>query len=328
MVSTAAGGGTDLFAEVEALVQEYRDEVLAPRLAAAGESCAAGRLAMQTVLALERQAGLLGGADPDGGIGDIPGLDDLMEVVGRVCLQEEYELCRDEHIVHRMIPVWLGIERQAQLLGSATEDSPSSLAAEALELVDRCLRFALEYESTVRYGDSEIGWEIGMTATVPIRLTGVLWDGPVLSGRGVMENVHLAAWSLCPVVVSRGGGEFEVVELGYEVAYRDSGDEVGHVTDITLRYASPLGSESWTVDCGGDLGPLVHPSQYWVTLLAARQSVGFSGYDTNDASFTESGWRMIGEEMFAVLERFYSSPRLQGGTTSDTVSFRLYHRPG
>ena len=65
--------------------QAYIEYVLKPRLAAAGTNCAAGRLAIQTLLGMERQAELLGttfdpGVDTSG----------LLLSVGKVCLQEEY----------------------------------------------------------------------------------------------------------------------------------------------------------------------------------------------------------------------------------------------
>ncbi len=49
--------------DFEDYFRQYEEQVVKPRVAAAGESCAAGRLALQTVLGLERQRQLLGYGD-------------------------------------------------------------------------------------------------------------------------------------------------------------------------------------------------------------------------------------------------------------------------
>lgn len=75
--------------------QQYDEQVIQPRHAAAGESCAAGRLAIQTALGYERQRQLLG-IEGDANVFD----SGLMDTVANICIQEEFELCRDEHIIH------------------------------------------------------------------------------------------------------------------------------------------------------------------------------------------------------------------------------------
>ncbi len=132
------------------MFDQYEKEVVEPRIAAAGESCAAGRLALQTVLGMERQKQLLGLSES--GMEQIIG---LMDTVSRVCVKEEYELCAQDHIIHRMIPVWLGLERQFQLLG-ATE-SKGSLEARKLagDLTKKCLNFELVFESQATFDAGE-----------------------------------------------------------------------------------------------------------------------------------------------------------------------------
>ena len=92
----------------------WKQYVLNPRLAAAGQNCAAGRLAIQTVLSMERLFQL-------GGVPFSSGVDwvDLLPKVAKVCVQEEYELCRDQHIIHRIIPVILGISQAKRAPGCA-----------------------------------------------------------------------------------------------------------------------------------------------------------------------------------------------------------------
>ena len=102
---------------IQDLVEAYQQEVIAPRVLAAQESCANARLALMTILGVQRQQQLLGTESMEMPAG-------LETLAGHICVQEEYELCRDEHIIHRIIPVMLAAERQRQLLG---EGDPGEL---------------------------------------------------------------------------------------------------------------------------------------------------------------------------------------------------------
>ena len=79
----AGESGPDMTA-MEYLFQLYRNHVIKPRVAAAGESCAAGRLAIETVLFYGRQRQLMG--LPEDSVTEAV---DLMPTMARVCLQEE-----------------------------------------------------------------------------------------------------------------------------------------------------------------------------------------------------------------------------------------------
>jgi hypothetical protein len=127
--------------ELAALWEEYERDVVQVRVAAAGESCAAGRLAVETVLGVARQKSLLGFAPESIGLPV-----DLIETMENVCLDEEWALCRDHHIIQRMIPLVLGMERQHQLLGA--EAFSSNTTMKALTYLYKCLQFELEVSST------------------------------------------------------------------------------------------------------------------------------------------------------------------------------------
>jgi hypothetical protein len=141
------------------LIATWKKDVLQPRLDAAGESCAAGRLAIQTLLDMSRLVELMG-IDTDLGVN----LTDLMPTVSRVCIKEEYELCRDQHIIHRMIPVLLGMARQDELLGlhddangaTGGQSSPlDQVEAEGWDLARKCLTFELQFESHATLGTGD-----------------------------------------------------------------------------------------------------------------------------------------------------------------------------
>jgi hypothetical protein len=86
LLGGSAANSNTLFSDLQPLLDQYQKEVVEPRIAAAGQSCAAGQLALQTVLGFERQKQLLGMAE-DGSLSKYTG---LIATVSRVCLQEEY----------------------------------------------------------------------------------------------------------------------------------------------------------------------------------------------------------------------------------------------
>jgi hypothetical protein len=177
------------FAELAA---EFDEHVLKPRIAQAGTSCAAGKLAFQTLLGFMRQNELLG----SGNVGEHT-IVELIPTVAEVCIREEYELCRDEHIITRAIPALLGYMRQMELLGLGMEvdgvriPPPWLLLAE--QNVRKCLKFELQFDSSVTYDDGA-GTTMSetVTARVPISyqasLVGVPEDGapPATTGLGAL----------------------------------------------------------------------------------------------------------------------------------------------
>lgn len=156
---------------IDELWAEYEAHVVKPRVAKAGESCAAGKLAIQTVLGMDRQRQLLG----DESSSEFQFLD-LLPTVTDVCLREEYELCRDDHIITRILPVYFGVLRQSQLLGLGTEVDgvaiPPTWVLTAEEYAKKCLSFELQFDSNVTYSDGSP--EISMNETVTARVTASL----------------------------------------------------------------------------------------------------------------------------------------------------------
>ena len=133
------------------LFKQYDEQVVKPRVAAARSSCAAGRLAIQTVLGVGRQRGLLGYPDDGGTQNALAG--SLMADASFACTKEEYELCRDNHIITRMLPYYLGVKRQAELLGIAGSETtlPPTWLQDAEGAVDKCLNFELQLDSRLDY---------------------------------------------------------------------------------------------------------------------------------------------------------------------------------
>lgn len=64
-------------------------------------------------------------------------------VVAAACNREEYELCRDNHIITRMLPYYLGVSRQAELLGIDATTLAPVWQQDTKAAVDKCLNFKL-----------------------------------------------------------------------------------------------------------------------------------------------------------------------------------------
>jgi hypothetical protein len=242
----------DLFAWLDKV---YYEEVLKPRLDAAGESCAAGRLALLTLLGYERQLQLLGVETSH--LSDAAA---LMFKVGEICLQEEYELCRDQHIIHRIIPVVLGMMRQSELLGI---DDAGAIEAKGNDLARKCLSFELELRSEI-VGDPPQGWyyESGMTSKVRLEFPDLRQllsqaldgEGDGIHGEAPLVNERFFARSNtdgCEVTgYSRGGSTLRISQLAWAVAFHDEDDEVGYVKDLSMVISPDPTTESFSGRCG------------------------------------------------------------------------------
>lgn len=308
----------ELALSVQALFDEYLEKVVAPRVAAAGESCAAGRLAVETVLGFERQRQLLGGSD-DAPSEYMENIEQLIETAGLVCLEEEYSLCAEDHIIHRIIPVWLGFERESQLFGGG-EFGESVLGKQARKYVDQCLRFELEFESTSSFGDSSFGYQSSVSASVPLQIEA---GGLDITGQGVLVNESFDAWAdYCTVSKGTGDGFINVSFLTYETGQKDGNDVLGYVKDMHMGYLSGGTGEHATFSCeNGDIVSGVFPGAWSVPFLMLHEHEMVT--DETQLRFDATGWKILGGELFA--ERSW---QYEGDGASESGSFKLYHRPG
>lgn len=149
------------------LIAEYEEHVLKPRLALVGESCKAAKLAIRTLLGVERQYQLLGietSLQND--------FVNLIPTVAEVCMREEYEICRDEHVITRVLPTLYGLMRQSQLLGLGMEIEGFTISPpwliEAEEYARKCLQFELQFDSNVAHADDS--GDLSMSETVTGRI--------------------------------------------------------------------------------------------------------------------------------------------------------------
>jgi hypothetical protein len=267
-------------------LERFTNEVIAPRMLAAGESCANARLALVTVMGVQRQQQLLGMESMETPAG-------LPRLAGHICMQEEYELCRDEHIIHRVLGVMLAAERQRQLQGI---DDPGELAF-AKDLARKCLTFELAFESSISI---RIGALIESDVESKVKLT-MDPDSFVISGKAPLKNTKIKLTAIgpnhgCVWKTERGGSTFTVSDLRWNVAYGPEDDPVsttvdpvGHVEDFVLTFKPGQTTEGGKVICP-KIGAQKLPVGDWTgTFLGAHagdlqwdDSLKMSGWEVND----------------------------------------------
>jgi hypothetical protein len=343
-------GSEDLGAFFDELMKQFEEQVVKPRVAAAGESCAAGRLALQTVLGLERQRQLLG-IDEEGTFNQQ--VADLMKTVAHVCVKEEYELCSEQHIIHRMIPIWLGLERQYQLLGVTEGGATTPELEEAKNLAVKCLTFELNFESDGNFDDGGGGgYESVVKAKVKLQLNP---DELKIKGQAPLVNDSFEfKVPDCNVSNNRGGSTFEGISLTYVADSHSPTDELGYVRDLKLAYWPGTTAESFTVKCPDEPPYTSPPSGLWSGLYLVLH---YPELDTQGASvsppipdysgmlsgggpgvpvfsmpqipagagYIAEDWEVTGGEYFAKKEWIKEQGDL-GLTEAGTL--KLYHRPG
>jgi hypothetical protein len=325
-------------ADAQKFIDEWFNKVVKPRVDSAAESCANGQLAVDSMLEWQRMKQLLGDQSP---LADVSG---VAETAGLVCAQEEYELCRDQHIVHRMVPVWILIDRRMQLLGSPT----SKAAAKAKELAVKCMTFELRLESTAIFDDPGGGYTSTVTSKVKL-----VFDPGSMSLKGTSALINTAFdfhISGCNVVSTRGGGTFDVDSVMIFPEERAKGaksNDPGKVADITVTYYPGVTSESATITCDGATIPFP-PSPLWTAVFivthfdeideagAAGGTISpidiFNGngpdltatYGPRGPGFVASNWEILGGQYFAKKEW---QMEMKGEGLLEVGTFKLYHNP-
>lgn len=304
--------------EYERAFREYEEQVVQPRVAGAGESCEAGRLAIETVLGHDRQSQLLGyrtGDEPN----QYPG---LYDTVARVCVIEAFEQCVEQHAWVDLWVLYDGIVAQSSLYSAGT-------LAEARDLTIKCITFklVLEFTATADYAGLAI-FESSVEAEVILRYnpgTGFIGGNGeyINTSIEVTENLEDTSIEMTP-----GGGTIvvltilPVIELGPLV---DGDYPDARIADLRLSYAVGPSGERGTVTnhycCGlnDEVGP--GPGAIW----------SLAYYDSHveelEPNWALEDWEMEYGSLYATRE-WDKVGAVSGIPTTEKGSFELYHEPG
>ncbi len=343
--------GKNLYELLLPFINRYVEQIVKPRLAAAGNSCANARLAIQTVVGFERQMQLLGVMDHN-----LLAFN-WMELFKHnvVCMKEEYELCRDNHIVTRIIPAFLGVLRQEALLGLGESALMSADRYECENYVRMCLQFTLEltsqaaltegtgadvytmHESMYLPPSAKASYAIN-TDENPSGLPHIDQTGALITGSFspfTVSGYQAQYQNVCASVTSStpGGGQFAMATLSFKAKTAPDGSpgdpatraQVGdffivpaiipntseHVVSMRSRDANGVCSGTPTISTVMDNWS----TRGFATWLGALPGSGADSY--------LSGWVIVGGTVMATKSVQWSS--VDGETFSGT--FTLRHAP-
>jgi hypothetical protein len=344
------GEGFNL-AALEDLRTQYVNEVLKPRLAAAGSSCAASRLAMQTLLGYERQNALLGlENDPRYPKPFNTMVMEMLEQGALVCMKEEYEICRDEHIITRILPVFLGIARQMALLGTdpAAPGAPAWLA-QAEDRVRQCLKFELQFDSNVQYSSSGMpthSMSERVESRVKVGYRMFFTEPPEGSPRPITDTQALILGDFAPLVAR----DYHVA-IGEDCASLNSSTAIGGRLGVGMMGFIPL--DTWTArpviaDFALSIAAEMNRSTFNYTqrhrdaqnncadpstsdVMENWSTQGYSligdHFTSPDAGLNITGWTVTSGSDILATKDFTLRKTENGNSTTVTTQMVLFHTP-
>lgn len=316
--------------DLQPFLDLYRDYVVEPRIAHASDSCAAGMVAIDTYNHFQKKLALLGIE---------PSVDtrwhEIVTTVATTCVDQEYTYCRDEHLVYRILPLYVAMVRS---LAQAGVDDEAVLEEMKAKVVG-CLSFRLDFTSdAVLEGDS--GWESSVESSVDLTFdpsaidaaTGK-WKPQFRPASGTLTNTSATAqqagWGECTATATPTDGEFFVFEMdilasGYDAQAVESGAQrIGQLDDIDLKFGSSVAGGSWEVTCPGyPVQPPETPGMWFVTFLGAHPGEVYQSATAGGLRFT--GWEPGAPGDPVIATRSWTAA---GDRVHDTGTFTLTHTP-
>lgn len=310
-----------------AYLAEYDAKVLRPRLAAAGQSCANGRLAMETLLRLAGQLQLLGVANTYQEQAFA-----LLVPTSTMCIDEEYKKCHDNHIVQDIIPAAFGMDRQAQLLGRDQGADWQAWQTHAEQQIDSCHRYTLQFDSTA--GNAKpgaTGWDFSehMYASVKLRLSApVLHDhsakivgSDTLTSVGYSISYHKYCWIAGGV--SQADSQLSVQDLGITPA------KDGSIADFKLVYfpTQNASTHAKTDNCATPSSTTTERLFTWSSVYYVDVLGNPLYFNSTDGPYVDQWTVNQGSSTLATKD---IAPTLNDGTLgySAPTHFTLLHTPG
>jgi hypothetical protein len=343
-----------VFVGFEPLRDQYWNEVLKPRLAAAGESCANGRLALQTLLGFERQHALLGSEFKGYPTDSVTVLADTLAVTAKVCMKEEYEICHDEHIITRIVPAFLGLARQAALLGFSSSEPgevPPVWLQQAEDYARRCLQFELRFDGSVSF--SSVGFPKrsmfeSVTSTVkisygmafveplpdspaPILDLGALLTGPLTPMIASGYSVNLNEDCVTLDTKTSKNGQLGVSLMGFTPG-EGSATERATVKDFGLSFAMVPNMSEYTFnqrtrDGAACVDP--HSSTNYESFSTTGGALFLQDFTDGDSGAYATGWTIVGNGDIMATKDISLKGYVSSGDDSinTTIHMILFHKP-
>lgn len=310
--------------QLRELFRQYEEQVVNPRLAAALESCDSGLTVLRFLMGYLRQIEILGGSETASFQTYSDGLVTLLNAVALQCLDEEYRMCVEEHIVHRMLYVWLALARDLDLIGG---EASQHVIDKAAELTESCMTFELEFTNTAEANmddGSGLIWSVDTgTVTFPVkfRTTGYPPKFQETTAPFVADSAEIdySGWKhagKCSATPVPWTGEAHFVDMRWNVTEVNLSNAIGEVDDLLVRVEMPTGQFRAVAQgtCEGHDWQLGFPAEYLYEMLHQGEE-------------SLEGWTILGGETFATLE-WDGTMEIPGAVIAETGTAVLRHIPG
>lgn len=307
----------------------YRDYVLEPRIAHATDSCAAGLVAATTYATFDRMRVLLGLAPQADGR-----MSEIVAATASTCMDQEYTYCTQEHLVHRILPLYVAMLRMIAIQGIGDD----ALVQQLRSKVEGCLAFRLDFESdAVLEGDS--GWESTVESTIDLTVDldatddrGV-WTPGIAPASGPLINTSVTAeqagWTGCSAVATPTDGELQVRSLrlladGFDAVAVESGQQrVGALQDVQILFQPTVAGGELQITCPSSTFQVPKvPGMWFSPFLAAHKDELDETPQAGGVRFT--GWS-IGDAGGAVVAAYTWTAT--GDRVHESGTFTLTHVP-
>ena len=296
---------------MRSLLDEFQRLVVDPRVAAAGSSCANARLALESLLNLSKQRQLLFGGEEEA----FPV--SLQTTLSRLCTQEEYELCRDDHVVWRIIPVILSFEHLRQTLGVPDEAEWSF----ERNLAAKCLTFEVRFDSTASVQQGPVRAVSSVTSKVFIAFDP---ESLHVTGHSSLINTSYKVTSSvsgdCSIKSTRGGSDLKVTDLSFVITPGTKSDDPGTLKDLVLTYMPAQTTETGSISCPGA------PAQPFSSLRWSDLYLGIHASEKakEEGAYSTKEWQVKQAAKMGMKEWDLTS---SAAGIKENGTFELYHEP-
>jgi hypothetical protein len=316
------------------LGQEYIDTVLEPRIAEAWSSCARAKLAMISAIEFSRALGMLG--EDDLAIAWKQKAMAIFPTRANVCMKEEYEICRDEHVLDRIMAARVTVDAQRQQWGLEL----SAAESEKLdEYVRGCMTFKVVLDGfggfqvdgvyKMEHKVSADGVSVQLDGSYVDWLGGATWKiGPAVP----MKTVTYAPVSLDSCIhvtnISPQDSTFTVTDFNMISTVRMG------IKDFMVKYTMTPNTSSFDLTiqghdkagaCAGDSVTSPQSSVNWFLthiMITAQKNPGDSQHNYTLTKWsTDPNGEDVGVYVFA-----YSMPQ-NSGLVYDNDVFKVRHEP-
>lgn len=318
--------------EIDPFYQFYRERMIDGHLAMGVTQCAAALDTLAQITGFVHDRYMAGIPEqPNGPNADLMPLMPYVVDVTRRCLMEEYDLCvgSEPRVFHRLLPVWRGLRHQALQYGLGLNDHLllDQLDDYAEGLADKCLRFDLEFVSTVDFTPPGGGYHVVVRSDhVPLRLKpeNIVSGQRMLQGTADMVTTEFYFESEGCAVTSDAGPKvpFEVDDLIFQLSPHYLWHERGQLDGIALRYIPGVTAQQFTIVCE-DSTYVSPPEPLWTAAYVVTHESEIK--ESNSGLFETVDWTLSGLNPRA--EKYWS----QQGSEPDLVDvghFKLTHQPG